>query len=198
MLDDPAALARALRLWEQRRDRECLPSYHFANIETRVESASPALVEIIRRHPVHPAPDLGDLGGRARSMPQILTLPRITSALVIAMARPRHERPEGLTLAHTLRDLRIQLEVRRELLTRPFRSHVRVEGSEHPHAEPPAYRPAAHTPARHALPSTAEGSRNGAAGGAPKVIAGTAESPPLVSEPAAALKPDAALEEVSS
>ena len=129
LLDDPAELDRALRQWEQRRDRECLPSFHFANMETRVESASPVLAEIVRRSPVHPAPDLGDLLGRARSLPQILTLPRMTAALVSAMARPRRERPEGLTLAHTLRDLKVQLGVRRELLTRPFRSHVRVFGT---------------------------------------------------------------------
>ena len=40
-LDDPAAVDRATRSWEADRDRECLPAYHFANSDTRVERQSP-------------------------------------------------------------------------------------------------------------------------------------------------------------
>lgn len=140
VLDDPAELDRALRKWEQRRDRECLPSYHFGNIETRVEPVAPAFAELIRRAPANPNPDLGDLFGRARSMPQILSLPRLSAGLLAAMAHPRGERPEGLTWKHTKRDLRVHLGVRKELLSRRFRSHVLVADSEHPGAEPPPYR----------------------------------------------------------
>jgi flavin-dependent dehydrogenase len=143
LLDDPAELDRALRQWEQRRDRECLPSYHFGNIETRVEPVAPVFTELVRRSSIHPSPDLGDLFGRARSMPQVLSLPRMTAGLVSAMARPHAERPEGLSLKHTVRDLKVHLGVRKELLSRRFRSHVLVSGSEHANAEPPAYRAAA-------------------------------------------------------
>ena len=34
----------ATRTWEARRDRECMPSYHFANADTRVERQSPTAV----------------------------------------------------------------------------------------------------------------------------------------------------------
>lgn len=141
-LDQPAELDRTLRLWEQRRDRECLPSYHFGNIETRIEPASPIFDEIVRRSPSNPAPDLGDLFGRARSMPQVLTLPRLTVNLVGAVARARSENVAPPSLRHTLRDLRVHLKVRQELRRGRFRSHVAVPGSEHPGAEPPAYRSA--------------------------------------------------------
>jgi len=147
LLDDAAELDRALRQWEQRRDRECLPSYHFGNIETRVEPVAPVFAELVRRSPSHPTPDLGDLFGRARSMPQVLSLARMGAGLVSAMARPRAERSEGLSLRHTVRDLKVHLGVRGELLSRRFRSHVLVSGSEHPHAEPPAFRGAAARPA---------------------------------------------------
>ena len=47
-LDDPAAVDRATRRWEAARDRECLPAYHFANADTRVERPSPTLGELVR------------------------------------------------------------------------------------------------------------------------------------------------------
>jgi flavin-dependent dehydrogenase len=153
LLDDAAELDRALRQWEQRRDRECLPSYHFGNIETRVEPVAPVFAELVRRAPVSPTPDLGDLFGRARSMPQVLSLPRMTAGLLSAMARPRAERPEGLSWQHTKRDLRVHLGVRKELLSRRFRSHVLVADSEHPYAEPPAYRASGASPAARTRPT---------------------------------------------
>jgi hypothetical protein len=73
-------------------------------------------------------------------MPQVLSLPRMSMGLLSAVARPKTQRPDGLSMAHTLRDLRVHLGVRRELLSRRFRSHVVVSGSEHANAEPPAYR----------------------------------------------------------
>ena len=48
VLDDPAAVDRATRGWEADRDRECLPAYHFANADTRIERPSPALCELVR------------------------------------------------------------------------------------------------------------------------------------------------------
>jgi hypothetical protein len=163
-LDEPAELDRTLRKWERERDRECLPSYHFGNIETRVEPVAPVFTELVRRSPVHPTPDLGDLFGRARSMPQVLSLPRMSMGLLSAVARPKAERPEGLSMEHTLRDLRVHLGVRRELLSRRFRSHVVVSGSEHANAEPPAYRAGT---AASAKPARAAGKPRPTPGGTP-------------------------------
>jgi flavin-dependent dehydrogenase len=154
VLEDPAELDRALRKWERERDRECLPSYHFGNIETRVEPVAPVFAELVRRSPSHPTPDLGDLFGRARSMPQVLSLARLTTGLLGAVARPKAERAHGLSMEHTMRDLRVHLGVRRELLSRRFRSHVVVSGSEHANAEPPTYRPGA--AASKARPATSD------------------------------------------
>ena len=77
VLDDPVALDRATRRWEAARDRECLPAYHFANADTRVERPSPALCELVRdagrtldagsRRPVRPRPHAA--GDRAAEPP---------------------------------------------------------------------------------------------------------------------------------
>ena len=66
-LDDPLAVDRASRRWEAHRDEHCLPAYHFANLDTRVEVQSPALCELVRDAGRTTEPDLTDVFGRARS-----------------------------------------------------------------------------------------------------------------------------------
>jgi flavin-dependent dehydrogenase len=86
-LDDLAEIDRATRVWEAERDRDCLPAYHFANLDTRVERPSPALCELVRDAGRTTEPDLSDLFGRARTLQEIAPLPRMTRAVVAALWR---------------------------------------------------------------------------------------------------------------
>ena len=148
-LDDPAEIDRATRVWEAERDRDCLPAYHFANLDTRVERQSPALCELVRDAGRTTEPDLTDLFGRARTLQEIAPLPRMTRAVVAALRRG--ERPRTETLSRAVRDVRTDLEIRRERRADRFRAARTVTGSDHPDAVWPAPppRPAPHdaTPA---------------------------------------------------
>ncbi len=109
VLDDPPAIDRATRVWEAARDRDCLPAYHFANLDTRVERQSPALCELVRDAGRTTEPDLTDLFGRARTLQQIAPPPRMARAVVAALwrgERPRSEtlRSRGPRPAHGPRD----------------------------------------------------------------------------------------------
>ena len=150
-LDDPTEVDRATRVWEAARDRDCLPAYHFANADTRVERQSPALCELVRDAARTTEPDLGDLFGRARTPQEIVPLPRVTRAVVAALWRG--ERPRSETLSRVMRDARTELEIRRERRTGRFRAARPVTGSDHPGAAWPAPppRPAPPEPAAAAL-----------------------------------------------
>lgn len=139
-LGDPAALDRALRRWEHERDQECLHSYHFANLETRVEPVSPVLMEILRRTSRTSSPDVSDLFGRARTLPQVLTIPRMLRGLADELRTHNSGQPPAAVIKDALQELRIHLSVRHELLGRRFRSTQLVPGSDHPNPEPPVYR----------------------------------------------------------
>ncbi|WLP89936.1 NAD(P)/FAD-dependent oxidoreductase [Gordonia sp. NB41Y] len=138
-LHDPATLDRALQEWEHERDAECLHAYHFGNIETAVEPISPVVVNLFRRNARTDdvTPDAGDLFGRARTMPEVLTLSRLSSgALEAAQSRGRDlATPESRR--RLLRDFRVQLQVRAELAGKRFRSTTLIPGSDHPDPEPP-------------------------------------------------------------
>jgi menaquinone-9 beta-reductase len=135
-LDDPAEVDRATRAWEAERDRDCLPAYHFANLDTRVERQSPALCELFRDAGRTTEPDLSDLFGRARTMEEIVPLPRMTRVAVAALWRG--ERPRAETLSRAVRDARTVLGIRRERRADRFRAARIVTGSEHPDAVWPA------------------------------------------------------------
>lgn len=140
VLDDPAALDIALRRWEHDRDMECLASYHFGNIETHVEPVSPVLTEIVRRSSRTEAPDVSDLFGRARTMPQVLSLVRLMAGLGDALRLGTSDRSPSDTATDALGELSTHLQVRRELRGKRFRSRVLVSGSDHPDPQPPVYR----------------------------------------------------------
>jgi flavin-dependent dehydrogenase len=142
LLDDPAALDAALRRWEHERDSECLHAYHFGNLETEIRPVSPVLTEILRRAAHTRTPDAGDLFGRARTLPQVVTLPRMAAGLVGALRRRTGGNPPATIAREALEDLKVHLRVRQELHGRRFRSSVPVVGSEHPDPRPPAYRAA--------------------------------------------------------
>ena len=135
-LGDPAQIDRATRAWEAARDRDCLPAYHFANADTRVERQSPALCELVRDAGRTTEPDLGDLFGRARTPQEIAPLPRLTRAVVAALWRG--ERPRSETLGRAVGDLRTEWEIRRERRADRFRPARPVTGSDHPGAVWPA------------------------------------------------------------
>lgn len=134
-LDDPGTTDLALRRWERDRDRECMPAYHFGNMETVVRPVSPVLIEILRRASADVAPDVSDLFGRARTLPQIVTLPRLAGGLAGAVAR---HGPGPHLISEAFADLRVHLGVRTEIRGRSFRSTRHLPGSEHPDPRPPA------------------------------------------------------------
>ena len=147
VLDDPVAVDQATRVWEARRDRECLPAYHFANADTRVERQSPTVCELIRDAGRTTEPDLGDLFGRARTPQQIAPLPRLARATGAALLRG--ERPRRETVVRAVADLRTELGVIAEARAGRFRSARPIAGSDHPGAEWPA----APAPRRDAAPT---------------------------------------------
>ena len=140
VLDDPGALDLALRRWERERDRECVHAYHFGNIETEVKPVSPVLTEIVRRsgRSRGQGPDIGDVFGRGRTLPQVLTVARLVTGLADAVRRGTGGQPVPTTVREAVADLRTHLNVRQDLLGRRFRSTRVVPGSEHPDPRPPA------------------------------------------------------------
>lgn len=141
VLDDAAAIDQATRCWEADRDRHCLPAYHLANADTRVEPPSPVLIEVLRDAGTSDEPDLGDLFSRGRTPQEVLTLPRLSRALLAALAHG--EQPRWRTLTGGLADLRTELSVRREAARDEFRPARPVPGSDHPGAEFPLPTPPA-------------------------------------------------------
>jgi menaquinone-9 beta-reductase len=135
-LEDADAVDRATRAWEAARDRECLPAYHFANSDTRVERQSAVVCELVRDAGRTTEPDITDLFGRARTPQQIMTVPRLGRALANAIRRG--EQPRLQTLRRSLPDLRTELAIRFEQRAGRFRSTRTVTGSEHPGADWPA------------------------------------------------------------
>lgn len=135
-LDAPAAVDRATRAWEANRDRHCLPAYHFANMDTRIETQSPTICELVRDAGRTAEPDLGDLFGRARTLQQIAPLPRLAKNAATALLRG--ERSRGETVRTATDEVRTQLEIRRERYGGAFRATRVVHGSDHPGADWPA------------------------------------------------------------
>ncbi len=136
VLDDPAAVDRATRRWEAARDRECLPAYHFANADTRVERQSPLLRELVRDAGRTESPDLTDVFGRARTPQQVAPPPRLARALFSALWRGERSRWETLTRARTEGRTAVAAEL--EARAARFRSSRPIIGSDHPGAIWPA------------------------------------------------------------
>jgi menaquinone-9 beta-reductase len=135
-LDDAGALDRATRTWEAARDRECLPAYHVANADTRVERQWAVVREVVRDAARTTDPDISDLLGRGRTPQQIATPSRLARALAVAMWHGGQPRLQ--TLRRLFPEARTQLAVVAELRAGRFRSTRAVAGSEHPGAHWPA------------------------------------------------------------
>ncbi len=136
VLDDADAVDAATRAWEAARDRECLPAYHFANSDTRVERPSAVACELVRDAARSTDPDISDVLGRGRTPQQIATVPRMARALGAAIWRG--EQPRLQTLRRLIPEGRTELAVRLELRGGRFRSTRTIAGSEHPGAQWPA------------------------------------------------------------
>lgn len=136
VLDDPEAVDHATRAWEAARDRECLPAYHFANSDTKVERQSAVICELVRDAGRTTDPDITDLFGRARTPQEIAPLPRLVRALGAALWHG--DRPRLETLRRAVPDMRTELAIRFEQRAGRFRSTRRIAGSEHPDAPWPA------------------------------------------------------------
>lgn len=136
VMGDTAAIDIATREWEAHRDRHCLPAYHFANMDTRVEVQSPTVCELIRDAGRSTEPDIGDLFGRARTLQEIAPLPRLARHAITALVRGERSRKETVLTAAD--EVRTQLEIRRERYADRFRETRPVAGSDHPGASWPA------------------------------------------------------------
>ncbi|MFE5284870.1 NAD(P)/FAD-dependent oxidoreductase [Nocardia sp. NPDC056611] len=139
-LHDTRELDLAVRQWEQERDHECLHAYHFGNIETEPLPASPVLTEILRRQTQDGAttPNLGDLYGRARTMPQVLNTGRLVRGLADTLRHHRRNLDTPEAARRVVADIRTQIGVRRELAGKKFRPSAVVVGSDRPDPTPPA------------------------------------------------------------
>jgi 2-polyprenyl-6-methoxyphenol hydroxylase-like FAD-dependent oxidoreductase len=138
-LEDPLAIDRASRTWERQRDEHCLPAYHFANADTRIETQSPTICELVREAGRTEDSGLSDLFGRGRTLQEIAPLPRL--AKVTAKALVHGERPRSETIRRAVPELLTELAIRRERLRGAFRDARLVVGSDHPDPELPKVPP---------------------------------------------------------
>jgi hypothetical protein len=107
-----------------------MPAYHFANAETRVRRYSPVLSEALRRFGGYQQrPEIGDLFQRLRAPQEVLSLPRLTLALLSAAQRGPDR---AAVLREGLADAATELRIARELRDRAFRSPRPIKGSDHP------------------------------------------------------------------
>jgi flavin-dependent dehydrogenase len=174
VLDDADAVDRATRAWEAARDRECLPAYHVANWDTRVERQSALVCELVRDAARTTDPDITDLFGRARTPQQIAPAPRLARALGATMWHG--EQPRLPTLRRLLTDLRTGLAIYLEQRAGRFRSTRTIAGSEHPGADWPAPPQLLHVPS--VTPSTTTTANEAPANDASKHEAASHETSP--------------------
>jgi menaquinone-9 beta-reductase len=89
VLDDAAALDRALRDWERERDRECLETYQWTNELGRADALSPIEAELYRAAAGDPrlATAMLDVFSRARRPGEVLTPGRAARLTGAALRR---------------------------------------------------------------------------------------------------------------
>ncbi|BBZ58096.1 hypothetical protein MPHO_50880 [Mycolicibacterium phocaicum] len=148
---------QATREWEHERDRECLHAYHFGNIETQVRTVPPVLSGAIRRSGRKglQRPDFTDVFGRARSITEVLTGPRIVAGTASALRHNTAELLSAQGVRDLLMDVRTQFELRRQTKSTDFRCTRDVFGSDNADPTPPApVRPVARAANDAATPNT--------------------------------------------
>lgn len=94
VLDDAAALDRALAGWERERERDCLECYQWTNRVGRGERLGPLEVELYRRAAADPvrARELLDVFSRTRRPGEVFSARRGLALAAVALARRRGER----------------------------------------------------------------------------------------------------------
>jgi hypothetical protein len=146
-LDDPRALDRALYAAERRRDRECQPSYHWGNRESRAQACSPLVVEVLRTF-AGATPDLMDTFNRVRRPEDVIGPAHQVRGLVNALRRPGADR--AAVLREAREEVLMDVDVRLERLFGGFRSRrpSRTERTDYDWPGPvPIGRPAGQPPA---------------------------------------------------
>ena len=128
-LDDPKKLDAKTRAWEARRDRECLPTYHWGNRESRIFPVSPLLKEGLRELSWSDPPLLTQMFDRIQAPDRVLN--PVRGARWAARAMLRRGTDRRALLAEVREELRIDLDINRERYFGGFRS-TRVTASERP------------------------------------------------------------------
>ncbi|MGL6234295.1 MAG: FAD-dependent monooxygenase [Segniliparus sp.] len=110
VLDDKKELDKAARRWERARDLECLPTYHYGNLETRIPAIPPEVVASV----VHAVSgtELSDLHQRLVKPHEVYTIARVARAAA-ALARKRGLAPSVRAVGEIAA---VELAVRAELL----------------------------------------------------------------------------------
>jgi len=105
VLDEPAALDGALRMWERERERDCLEVYQWTNVLARGEPMSPLEVELYRMAQDDPllARRMADVFSRVARPSDVLTARR--TARLAGRALRRRGGDRMATLAASARDL---------------------------------------------------------------------------------------------
>ena len=135
VIHEPARLDAALLRAERRRDDECLASYHWGNRESRIVPVSPLLEEALRGFDRSEAPHLMRMFDRARAPHHVMNPVRGLGFAARAAVKPSTDR--RALLREMREELRIDADIWREELRRPFRS-TRVTASERPDFDAPA------------------------------------------------------------
>ena len=125
VLDDPAALDRALREAERRRDFECLPSYHWGNRETRIMPPSAIVHEALKWMNADPRTQLLKLFDRTGHPQSVLNPAR--GAVWAAKALSRRGADRGAIVQEALTELRIDASLYRERIHARLANQPRIE-----------------------------------------------------------------------
>lgn len=134
VIDDPARLDRALLESERRRDRECMASYHWGNRESRIGPVTPLFQETLRAFHRSDPPHLMDIFDRRRAPHHVMN--PLRGVKLAARAAARRGTDRRALLREVGQELRIDADIWREELTRPFRP-TRVWATERPGFEVP-------------------------------------------------------------
>jgi 2-polyprenyl-6-methoxyphenol hydroxylase-like FAD-dependent oxidoreductase len=134
VIDDPLRLDRALLAAERQRDRECMASYHWGNRESRIMTPTPLLYEVLREFHRADPPHLMHMFDRVRAPHHVINPLRGTKLAVKAALRRGTDR--RALLRELREEMRLDVDVWREELTRPFRP-TRVWASERPDFDVP-------------------------------------------------------------
>lgn len=119
-LEDPQRLDATLRRWEQVRDREMLPSYHWANRESRPIPPSALFREVISTFRSR-EPDAGDSFNRVRTPERVVGPSHLVRGLAGALMRSGDSTRLEL-LREALGELPAEIDIRRERWSGGFRS----------------------------------------------------------------------------